>query len=193
MLRISYKALEEQGYHGFLMPQEAPIKVLQFGEGNFLRAFVDNYLDQANELIGWNGKVCMLLPTNRHPSTADQLNAQDCLYTVYTRGKEHDEIIDCTRIVSSVACCLNPYKEQDYETMIELAASDSLELIVSNTTEAGIVYDPACGPDDRPPSSFPAKLTQLLHARWLAGGTGLTVLSCELIDNNGDELLLIVK
>ena len=71
---------------------------------------------------------------------------------------------------------------------MQVAVSDDLEFIVSNTTEAGIVYDPACQKDDCPPSSFPAKLTQVLYARWKAGKKPLVILSCELIDNNGKEL-----
>ena len=77
--------------------------------------------------------------------------------------------------------------------MMEVAVSGDLEYIVSNTTEAGIVYDPACGKDDRPPSSFPAKLTQVLYKRWQAGKEPLVILSCELIDNNGKELEKCVR
>jgi tagaturonate reductase len=97
------------------------------------------------------------------------------------------------RVISSVSRCLNPYDRAGYDAMMEVAVSDSLEYIVSNTTEAGIVYDPVCKKEDCPPSSFPAKLTQILYARFRAGKKGLAVLYCELIDNNGKELLNCVN
>ena len=96
-------------------------------------------------------------------------------------------------MISSVSRCLNPYEAEGFASMMELAASDDLEYIVSNTTEAGIVYDPTCKPDDKPCSSFPGKLTQVLYKRWQAGKSGLVILSCELIDNNGKELLRCVN
>ena len=96
-------------------------------------------------------------------------------------------------MISSVSRCLNPYEKADYEKMMDVAASDDLEIIVSNTTEAGIVYDPACQQNDCPPSSFPAKLTQVLYHRYKAGKKGIIMLACELIDNNGKELLKCVN
>ena len=108
--------------------------------------------------------------------------------TLYLRGRENGEKVDRKRVISSVSRCLNPYEKADYEAMMQVAVSDDLEFIVSNTTEAGIVYDPACQKDDCPPSSFPAKLTQVLYARWKASKKPLVILSCELIDNNGKEL-----
>lgn len=101
--------------------------------------------------------------------------------------------MDQKRVISSVSRCLNPYDRADYDAMMQVAVSEELEYIVSNTTEAGIVYDPACQKDDCPPASFPAKLTQVLYARWKAGRPGLVILSCELIDNNGRELLKCVE
>ena len=117
-----------------------------------------------------------------------QINEQQGLYTLYLRGRENGEKVDRKRVISSVSRCLNPYEKADYDAMMEVAVSDDLEYIVSNTTEAGIVYDPACQKDDCPPSSFPAKLTQVLYKRWQAGKKPLVILSCELIDNNGKEL-----
>lgn len=190
---LSYRNLEAAGYKGFLVPQDAPIKVLQFGEGNFLRAFVDRYFDLANEKTGWNGRIAMLQPIDGSYGFADGINAQDCLYTVLMRGKEQGKTVDEARLVSSCSVCLNPYREDDFRRMMEIATSSDLEIVVSNTTEAGIAYDPDCRADDRPPKSFPAKLAQVLHARWAAGRPGVIVLSCELIDHNGAELLKIVK
>lgn len=193
MNTLSYKTLEEIGYKGFLQPKDAPEKVLQFGEGNFLRAFVDRFFDMAAEKTGWCGKIALVQPISGGYGFADGLNAQDALYTVCVRGRENGEVVDETRVISSASRCLNPYREADYAAIMELAASDDLEFIVSNTTEAGIAYDPECAATDQPPASFPAKLAQVLHARWAAKKPGVIILSCELIDHNGAELLRIVK
>ena len=190
---ISYETLEKAGYEGFLQPKDAPEKVLQFGEGNFLRAFVDRYFDMGAELTGWRGKVVMVQPISGAYEFADGINAQGCLYTVLMRGKQDGQTIDEARVVSSCSRCVNPYRPEDYKAMMDVAVSDDLEIIVSNTTEAGIAYDPACKADDEPPASFPAKLAQVLHARWAAGKPGVIVLACELIDHNGEELLRIMK
>jgi len=121
------------------------------------------------------------------------INEQEGLYTLYLRGSENGQKVDDKRVISSVSRCLNPYEKADYEKMMDVAASDDLEIIVSNTTEAGIVYDPTCQQNDCPPSSFPAKLTQVLYHRYKAGKKGIIMLACELIDNNGKELLKCVN
>ena len=193
MNTLSYKTLEEIGYEGFLQPKDAPEKVLQFGEGNFLRAFVDRFFDLAAEKSGWRGKVVLVQPIAGSYGFADGINAQDALYTVYLRGREDGEVVDETRVISSCSRCLNPYRAEDYAAIMDVAVSDDLEFIVSNTTEAGIAYDPSCTAADQPPASFPAKLAQVLHARWAAKKPGVIILSCELIDHNGAELLRIVK
>lgn len=193
MESLSYETLDKIGYKGYVCPKDAPEKVLQFGEGNFLRAFVDRYFDMANELTGWNGKVVMVQPISGSFEFADGINEQDGLYTVLMRGKEDGRTLDEARLVSFCSRCLNPYRTDDYRAVMEVAVSDDLEIIVSNTTEAGIAYDPSCKADDEPPASFPAKLAQVLHVRWAAGKPGIIMLACELIDHNGDELLRIVK
>ena len=190
---LSYATLEKNGYDGYLLPRDAPEKVLQFGEGNFLRAFVDRYIDLANEATGWNGRVVLVQPRGTHPEAADAMNAQDCLYTVLVRGRKDGATVDEARVISSCSRCLCPSRPADYAALMDVATSDALELIVSNTTEAGIAYDASCQPTDELPASFPAKLAQVLHARWEAGKPGVVVLSCELIDHNGAELLRIVK
>ena len=190
MEKLCYKVLEDQGFDGYLL-KNAPERVLQFGEGNFLRAFVDYWFDMSNEKAGWNGKCVLVQPIA--PGLAKLINEQEGLYTLYLRGRQNGEKVDRRRVISSVSRCLNPYEKADYDAMMEVAVSDELEYVVSNTTEAGIVYDPACQQTDCPPASFPAKLTQVLYARWKAGKGGLVVLSCELIDNNGKELLKCVE
>ncbi len=190
METLNYKVLAESGYQGYIL-KDAPEKVLQFGEGNFLRAFVDYWFDVSNEKVGWNGKCVLVQPIA--PGLAKMINEQEGLYTLYLRGRQNGEKVDARRVISSVSRCLNPYEKEDYDAMMAVAVSDDLEYIVSNTTEAGIVYDPACQKEDCPPASFPAKLTQVLYARWQAGKPGVVMLSCELIDNNGKELLKCVN
>lgn len=190
METLNYEVLKNSGYDGYIL-RDAPEKVLQFGEGNFLRAFVDYWFDLANEKAGWNGKCVLVQPIA--PGLAKMINEQDGLYTLYLRGSENGRKVDDKRVISSVSRCLNPYEKEDYEKMMAVAASDDLEIIVSNTTEAGIVYDPACQKDNCPPSSFPAKLTQVLYHRYQAGKKGILMLACELIDDNGKQLLKCVN
>ena len=190
MNKLNYEVLKQSGYDGYIL-EKAPEKVLQFGEGNFLRAFVDYWFDLANEKAGWNGKCCLVQPIA--PGLARMINEQEGLYTLYLRGSRNGQKVDDKRVISSVSRCLNPYEAEGFAAMLEVAASDDLEIIVSNTTEAGIVYDPACELADKPCSSFPGKLTQVLYHRYNAGKPGIIMLACELIDNNGKELLKCVN
>ena len=187
---LNYDVLAKSGYTGFVQ-KDAQVKVLQFGEGNFLRAFVDYFFDISNEKAGFDGKVALVQPIAQ--GLTKLINDQEGLYTLYLRGSENGEKVDLKRVISAVDCCLNPYEKTDFDKMMEIATSDSLDIIVSNTTEAGIAYDPSCKFDDVPASGFPGKLTQVLYARYKAGKKGVVVLSCELIDNNGKELLKCVN
>ena len=190
MQLLNYDVLANTGYKGFVQ-KDAQIKVLQFGEGNFLRAFVDYFFDISNEKAGFDGKVALVQPIAQ--GLTKLINDQEGLYTLYLRGSENGEKVDLKRVISAAKCCLNPYEKSDFDKMMEIAASDSLDIIVSNTTEAGIAYDPSCKFEDVPASSFPGKLTQVLYTRFKAGKKGVVVLSCELIDNNGKELLKCVN
>jgi len=185
--KISYAALKRAGYAGYVL-EHAPEKVMQFGEGNFLRAFVNYWFDLANERAGWNGKCVIIKPRDTASGAWKALNGQEGLYTLYLRGMENGEKIDRRRVISSVSRCINPYEEGGFAQMLWAAASDDLQIIVSNTTEAGIVYDPSCRADDTPCASFPGKLTQVLYARFQAEKGGLVILPCELNDGNGDML-----
>lgn len=191
MQTLTYKTLADQNYKGYLL-KDAPERVLQFGEGNFLRAFVDYFIDMMNEKAGFNTKVVLTQPIA--PGLAPLINAQEGLYTLLLRGSENGRAVDDRRVISCVSRCLNPY--EDYAALLEAAHNPELRFIVSNTTEAGIVYDPAPRFEDTPPASFPAKLTRFLYERYTAfsgeAGKGLVILSCELIDNNGRELAACV-
>ena len=188
MALLNYEVLAGTGYDGYIL-KDAPEKVMQFGEGNFLRAFVDYFFDMANEKVGWNGKVALVQPIAM--GLTEYINKQEGLYTLYLRGSEKGEKIDYKRVISSCSRCINPYG--DWDKVLELARSKDLEIIVSNTTEAGIVHDTESQFDQCPPISFPAKLTRVLFERFTAGMPGIVMLSCELIDNNGKELLRCVN
>lgn len=191
MKRLSYEALKEIDYDGYLLPS-APEKILQFGEGNFLRAFVDYFFDILNEKTGFNGKAVVVQPLPKHApvTVAEYLNEQEGLYTLYLRGFENGQKVNDRRIISSVSRCINAYA--DYEDMMACADNPELRYITSNTTEAGIVYDPACRLTDTPASSYPGKLTQFLYRRFQKfgweKGRGFVILACELIDDNGKAL-----
>ncbi len=187
---LNYDVLEKSGYDGYVL-KDAPIKVLQFGEGNFMRAFVDYFFDISNEKAGFNGKVALVQPIAM--GLTELVNKQEGLYTLYLRGSENGQKVDAKRVISACDCCLNPYDKEGFDKIMEIAESDDLDIIASNTTEAGIAYDPACNFDDQPAASFPGKLTQVLYRRYKAGKKGVVVLSCELIDNNGKELLKCVN
>lgn len=187
MERLSYQALKHQEYTGYLL-ENAPEKVLQFGEGGFLRAFVDYFFDLANERRGFNGKVALVQPIAQ--GLTDMINDQQGLYTLYLRGFQDGKTVNDKRVISCVSRCINPY--QDYDAFLACAHNPDLRYIASNTTEAGIVYDESSLFDQTPPVSFPAKLTRFLYERYLhfgkEKGKGFVILSCELIDNNGKEL-----
>jgi len=188
MDQLNYAVLEASGYKGYIK-KSAPEKVMQFGEGNFLRAFVDYFFDIANEKADFNGKVVLVQPIAQ--GLTDLINKQEGLYTLYLRVSEKGEKVDLKRVISSVSRCINPYG--DWDKVLDFARSPELEIIVSNTTEAGIVHESESAFDQTPPISFPAKLTRVLYERWKAGQKGIVMLSCELIDNNGKELLRCVN
>ncbi len=187
MKKLSYQTLKELNYDGYLL-KEAPEKMIQFGEGNFMRAFVDYWFDLMNERVGFNGKAVLVQPIA--PGLAQMINEQEGLYTLFLRGFENGQKVNAKRVISSVSRCLNPY--EDYQAVLDCAKNPELRFISCNTTEAGIVYDPSCKFEDVPAASYPGKLTQFLYERFrhFGGerGKGFIILSCELIDNNGKEL-----
>ena len=169
-----------------------PEKVLQFGEGNFLRAFVDWMIDKANRDGIYQGSIVLCQPIAQ--GLKDMINAQDGVYTLAMRGAENGQPVEKIEVITSVSRCINPY--ENYEDLMEIARSADLEVVVSNTTEAGIAYHAGDQPTDRPPVSFPAKVTAFLYERYKAfhgdPEKGLLFLPVELIDNNGAELKRIV-
>lgn len=169
-----------------------PEKILQFGEGNFLRAFVDWMIDKANRDGVYHGSIVLCQPIKE--GLGNMINAQNGVYTLAMRGIEDGKPVEKIEQITSVSRCINPY--EDYEELMKLARSADLEVVVSNTTEAGISYREGDKLTDTPPASFPAKVTAFLYERFKAFGgdreKGLLFLPVELIDNNGGELKRIV-
>lgn len=169
-----------------------PEKVLQFGEGNFLRAFVDWMIELSNRQGDFNGSIILCQPIAR--GLEKTLNAQDCQYTVIMRGMENGKPVERIEQISSVSRCINPY--EDYDALLKIARSEDLRCVVSNTTEAGIAYHAGDKLEDRPPMSYPAKLCAFLYERFAAFNgdpdKGLLILPVELIDDNGHHLKRIV-
>lgn len=178
---IFIKALNRQLNRDF---QTLPaVKIVQFGGGNFLRAFVDWMVEEMNHCCAYEGGVAIVKPT---PGEYDDLIAQGGLYHVITRGIEQGQVLDARQRINCIVDVVSPYR--DFDQFVQLATLDTLELVVSNTTESGIVLDPSDSVDDKPPSSFPAKLCLFLKARYdhFAGDpeAGLVILPCELVENN---------
>ena len=171
---------------------DRPIRVLQFGEGNFLRAFVDWIVDNLNEKAGFDGNVMMVQPLAN--GMGDMINAQKGLYTTCLRGIQNGKPVEEFRQITSVAGCINPYS--DYDAFASQAENPDLRFVISNTTEAGIAYHAGDRLEDRPQVSFPGKLCAFLYRRYKAFGgdasKGLVMIPCELIDKNGDNLRRIV-
>ena len=167
---------------------DRPVKVMQFGEGNFLRAFVDYIFDVTNEKTDFNGGVVIVKPIEF--GTLERFHDQECQYTLQLRGFVDGQPKEITRQITSVVDAVAAI--EDYDKYIEYGTSETLRFIVSNTTEAGIVYDASCQFTDAPASSYPGKLTQVLYRRFQKfgkeSGKGLIILSCELIEDNGKAL-----
>ena len=155
-------------------------RVIQFGEGGFLRGFVDWMLQKVNENSDFDGSVVVVQPIEQ--GMCDLLSAQNCVYTHVIRGVEG---VDKT-VVDVISRCVKPY--DDFAAYLALAENPDFRFVVSNTTESGIVFSADDKITDAPPKSFPAKLTLLMKRRYELGLGGFIFLPCELIDRNGDNL-----
>ncbi len=168
----------------FKSPVNRPERVIQFGEGGFLRGFVDWILQAVNDKSDFNGNVVVVQPIEK--GMCDMLSAQDCLYTHVIRGVEGVE----KQIVDVISRCVKPY--EDFAAYLKLAENPDFRFIVSNTTESGITFNASDLSTDTPPASFPAKVTLLLKKRFDLGLNGFIFLPCELIDKNGATLKKII-
>ncbi len=169
--------------------EKMPEKVIQFGEGNFLRAFVDYMFDELNAAGKFGGSITLVQPIEFGPITGF-INEQEGLYTLLARGLEQGKEVCNKRLITSVTRCLNPYA--DFETYSDCAKNPELRFVVSNTTESGIVYNKEDMVSGKPQNSFPAKITAFLYTRYKAfngdASKGLVFIPCELIDDNGKTL-----
>lgn len=165
-----------------------PERIIQFGEGNFLRAFVDWIIFNMNEKTDFNSSVVVVQPIER--GMIDMLNGQDCLYHVNLQGLDKGEVVNDLTKIDVISRALNPYT--DNEAFLALADQPEMRFVISNTTEAGIAFDSSCRLEDAPASSYPGKLTQLLYRRFKTFGgdmsKGLIIFPCELIFLNGHKL-----
>ncbi|MBQ4374544.1 MAG: tagaturonate reductase [Erysipelotrichales bacterium] len=165
-----------------------PVKILQFGEGNFLRAFIDWFIQTIDNKTDFNGGVAVVQPL-AHGRVRD-LEAQDGLYTLLLEGVQNGEVIRHRELIDVLEDYIDPYTQ--YDKFLSYAKSEDLKITISNTTEAGIAYDPTDLDFEHTPKSYPGKLLALLKARYDhfrgAKEAGLFIIACELIDNNGDEL-----
>ena len=172
---------------------QRPVRVVQFGEGNFLRAFVDYMIDIANEQADFNGSIVLVKPISF--GSLEAFHEQDCRYTVMLRGLVDGEPVEMSRGITSVSDAVDCYGE--YEKYAALARCETLRFVVSNTTEAGIVLDESDRFESCPPSTYPGKLCKFLYERAqafdYAMDKGLIILPVELIDDNGIELKRCVK
>ena len=166
-------------------PADRPVKVVQFGEGNFLRGFVDYMIDIANEQGKFDGSIVLIKPIEF--GSLENFHTQDCQYTVSLRGRVDGEGKILNRVITSVSDAVDAYTE--YEKYMGLAEIDTLRFVVSNTTEAGIVFDATDKFEFNPPKTFPGKLTKFLYHRFETfkgdKSKGLVMLPVELIDDNG--------
>ena len=165
-----------------------PVKIMQFGEGNFLRAFVDWIVDSMNKKANFNAGVVVVQPMPF--GRVKELSEADGLYTLYLQGLNNGQTVKTHQVIDCLEDFINPF--EDYQKYLDYAKSTDLEYIVSNTTEAGITFDPTDTDLTVTPKSFPGKLLAFLKVRYDhfngALDKGLEIIPCELIDHNGDTL-----
>jgi tagaturonate reductase len=181
--------LNKQSYTAY---KQYPEKVLQFGEGNFLRAFVDWMFHELNQKAGFNGSVVVVQPIDK--GMVNMLNDQDGLYTLYLRGLKNGKPESTHQTIDVISRGIDPYV--DFAAFLQTAENPEMRYVISNTTEAGIAYNENDKPTDAPPSSYPAKLTVWLNHRYQTfkgdAAKGVHVIPCELIEKNADNLKRII-
>ena len=167
---------------------QAPERIIQFGEGNFLRAFVDWIIWNMNQKTDFNSSVVVVQPIDK--GMVEWLNGQDCMYHVNLQGRQNGEAVNSLERIDVISRALNPYSQNS--AFMALADQPEIRFVISNTTEAGIAFDPTCKFTDAPASSYPGKLTQLLYRRYKTFNgcpdKGLIIMPCELIFLNGHHL-----
>ncbi|MCD8177507.1 MAG: tagaturonate reductase [Tannerellaceae bacterium] len=170
-----------------------PERIIQFGEGNFLRAFVDWIVWNMNEKTDFKGSVVAVQPIAQ--GMVDMLNKQDCLYHLILKGLDKGEAVYTTQLIDVISRALNPYSQ--FDEYLKLAENPDMRFVISNTTEAGIAFNAEDKLTDTPASGFPGKLTQLLYHRFKtfngAADKGFIIFPCELIFLNGTNLIACIE
>lgn len=189
MEKIEKKSLNRENAK---ITQSLPIKVVQYGEGNFLRAFVDYIINKLNKETDFNAGVAVIQPLAG--GMISMLNDQDGLYNLFMKGIKKGEEIQENVTISCIQKGIDPYK--NYQEHLDLAKEEELQFLISNTTEAGIAFDDSDTLEGYPHKSFPAKVTTLLYKRFqhfkADPDKGLTIIPCELINHNADTLKEII-
>lgn len=174
------------------LSDKLPIKIVQFGEGNFLRAFVEYAVQKLNQEADFKAGIAVVQPIDK--GLVNMINAQDGLYTLFMKGVKKGKEIQEKELITNIVKAIDPYAS--FQEYLSLAKEEELAFIISNTTEAGIEYIESDRLEMQPPVSFPAKLTVLLHERFKhfngAANKGLTIIPCELINYNSDTLKGII-
>nr|WP_249435865.1 tagaturonate reductase [Paenibacillus sp. Marseille-Q4541] len=170
--------------------REYPVKVLQIGEGNFLRGFADWLIYESAIKGEFKGTIAVTQPRRSGREKLLTIREQDGLYTLLTRGIVNGETAESKTIIPVLNYAIDPYEEWD--DFLQLAANPDLDIVISNTTEAGLTYQPSKYKAGEPVESFPGRLTVFLYERFthFSGNkeSGLLILPCELIERNGDLL-----
>ncbi|MDF2668243.1 MAG: altronate oxidoreductase [Paenibacillus sp.] len=187
---LNRQSLTEADRNRYEAAAASPVKILQIGEGNFLRGFVDWMVQVCRDQGLYEGSIAVTQPRPTGKPKIEALARQDGLYTLVTRGIAAGEQVEKQEIITVFSQVFDPYS--DWAAFLALAASPDLQVVVSNTTEAGLVYRPESFIEGMPVESFPGKLTVFLYKRFEAfhgsAEHGLIMLPCELLERNGDEL-----
>ncbi|GGD52560.1 tagaturonate reductase [Paenibacillus nasutitermitis] len=187
---LDSQVLNAEESAAFKAMKQSPVRIVQIGEGNFLRGFVDWMVHEMRRQGKYDGAVAVSQPRPSGKAKLEQLQAQDGLYTLIVRGIEQGAPVERIEKIAVFGEFIDPYTQ--WEALLALAERPELEVLVSNTTEAGLTYQPTEVSLDKPAISYPAKVTALLYRRFLTFGAdpakGLLLLPCELIEGNGDEL-----
>jgi len=190
MILLNEQQLNKEQTRLYEATKQEKITILQVGEGNFLRGFFDWMIHVCKKQGLYEGSIAVTQPRPGGKPKIDALAEQDGLYTLVVRGLENGASVERTEVVSVFSKVFDPYS--NWDEYLALAESPDLKVVVSNTTEAGLVYRPEELVDGQPIQSFPGKLTQLLYRRfhYFNGDPerGLVCLPCELLERNGDEL-----
>lgn len=188
--QLNQHALREEQRSAYEKMSEAPVTVLQIGEGNFLRGFFDWMIHESRKQGLFQGNIAVVQPRPTGKPKIEALASQDGLYTLVTRGLEDGIAVERAEVMNVFSNVFDPYS--DWKRFLSLAELPELRFIVSNTTEAGLAYQPEVWSESEPIASYPGKLTRFLYHRYEtfngAADRGLICLPCELLERNGDTL-----